>query len=86
LSEWHHQLAQQAPDTTCLPDVLNRVDPSSPVRFVPQAALAPGQSYEHFIFTQRQVPTRDNLHDLFMRAAGAASRKPSRGSTPCKPT
>ncbi|MFZ9424802.1 MAG: DUF3025 domain-containing protein [Limnohabitans sp.] len=64
-SEWHHQLAQQAPDTSCLPDVLNRVDPSSPVRFVPQAALPPGQSYEHFIFTQRQVPTRDNLHDLF---------------------
>jgi hypothetical protein len=64
-SEWHHQLAKQAHDTTCLPGVLNRVDPSSPVRFVPQAALAQGQSYESFIFTQRQVPTRDNLHDLF---------------------
>jgi len=37
----------------------------APVRFVPQAALPPGAAYEQFIFTQRAVPTRDNLHDLF---------------------
>lgn len=47
-----------------LPEALNRAGPA-PVRFVPQAALPPGQAYEHFIFTQRAVPTRDNLHDLF---------------------
>ena len=37
----------------------------APVRFVPQAALRPGEAYEQFIFRQRAVPTRDNLHDLF---------------------
>ncbi len=36
-----------------------------PVRFAPQAALPPGHAYEDFIFRQRQVPTRDNAHDLF---------------------
>lgn len=35
----------------------------APVRFVPQAALPKGQAYEDFIFQQRAVPTRDNLHD-----------------------
>jgi hypothetical protein len=35
------------------------------VRFVPQASLPEGQAYEDFIWRQRQVPTRDNLHDLF---------------------
>ena len=32
--------------------------------FVPQAALPPGMAYEAFIGSQRQVPTRDNWHDL----------------------
>ena len=36
-----------------------------PVRFVSQACLPEGQAYEDFIFHHRQVPTRDNLHDLF---------------------
>jgi hypothetical protein len=35
------------------------------VRFVPQASLPEGQAYESFIWRERQVPTRDNLHDLF---------------------
>ena len=37
----------------------------APVRFVAQSELPAGQAYEHFIFETRQVPTRDNLHDLF---------------------
>ena len=37
----------------------------APVRFVAQSALPAGQAYEQFIFETRQVPTRDNLHDLF---------------------
>jgi len=37
----------------------------APVRFVAQSELPTGQAYEHFIFETRQVPTRDNLHDLF---------------------
>ena len=36
-----------------------------PVRFVPQAQLPAGASYEPFIHAQGCVPTRDNLHDLF---------------------
>ena len=30
-----------------------------------EAALPEGVAYEQFIFTQRAVPTRDNLHDFF---------------------
>lgn len=37
----------------------------SPVRFVTQTALPPGQAYEQFIFETGSVPTRDNLHDFF---------------------
>lgn len=33
-------------------------------RFVPQSALPEGQAYESFIRTTRQIPTRDNWHDL----------------------
>ena len=36
----------------------------TPVRFVPQQQLPGGQAYEQFIFAQRAVPTRDNLHDF----------------------
>lgn len=39
--------------------------PGHPVRFVPQDALPAGVAYEQFIFDSGQVPTRDNLHDLF---------------------
>ena len=51
-------------------DVLNNLHqlsatPAASVRFVPQAALPAGHAYEQFIFDTRQVPTRDNLHDLF---------------------
>lgn len=34
-------------------------------RFVPASALPAGQAYEAFIGRTAQVPTRDNLHDLF---------------------
>lgn len=36
-----------------------------PVHFVPQHSLPPGEAYEAFIRRTGQVPTRDNLHDLF---------------------
>jgi hypothetical protein len=35
------------------------------VRFVPHAALPPGEPYEAFIARTGEIPTRDNLHDLF---------------------
>ena len=35
------------------------------MRFVPQSDLPAGEAYEAFIHRTRQVPTRDNLHDLF---------------------
>jgi len=44
-------------------EALNAEDAS--VHFVPQAALPPSQAYEAFIARSGQVPTRDNLHDLF---------------------
>ncbi len=37
----------------------------APIRFVPQSELPAGQAYEQFIFETQQVPTRENLHDLF---------------------
>jgi hypothetical protein len=37
----------------------------TPVRFVPQSVLPPGQAYEAFIFETGSVPTRENLHDFF---------------------
>lgn len=36
-----------------------------PIRFVPQAELPPGVSYEAYISDTGRVPTRDNLHDFF---------------------
>ena len=45
-------------------EALNATDAAA-VRFVPQAALPGGEPYERFIFAQRAVPTRDNLHDFF---------------------
>ena len=33
--------------------------------FVSQDALPEGEGYEHFIATTGNIPTRDNLHDLF---------------------
>lgn len=50
---------------------LGRVDTDSEAihsiapSFVPQDDLPLGVAYEHFIFEQRRVPTRDGLHDFF---------------------
>ena len=38
---------------------------AGPLRFVPQADLPAGEAYEAFIHRSAQVPTRNNLHDLF---------------------
>lgn len=46
-----------------LPEALN-LD-GAPRRFVPQDALPDGEPYESFIARCAQVPTRENLHDLF---------------------
>ncbi|WP_201587142.1 DUF3025 domain-containing protein [Psychrobacter jeotgali] len=35
------------------------------LKFVSQNALPEGEAYEHFIATTGNIPTRDNLHDLF---------------------
>jgi hypothetical protein len=49
---------------TCA-QALNTAVPPAPVQFVPQSALPVGQAYEAFIHQNRQVPTRDGLHDFF---------------------
>lgn len=38
---------------------------AQPLTFVLQNALPEGEAYEHFIGTTGNIPTRDNLHDLF---------------------
>ena len=38
---------------------------SHTLRFVSQNALPAGEAYESFIGTTGNIPTRDNLHDLF---------------------
>ncbi|MDP3654570.1 MAG: DUF3025 domain-containing protein [Rhodoferax sp.] len=38
---------------------------ATPVRFVPQSDLPPGQAYESYIFESNCCPTREGLHDFF---------------------
>lgn len=38
---------------------------ATPVRFVPQSELPPGQAYESYIFERNCCPTREGLHDFF---------------------
>lgn len=68
LSGWSGQGLDQAWRSGAdLPRALNTqgLAQALPVQFVPQSALPEGQAYEQFIFAQRQVPTRENLHDFF---------------------
>ena len=73
LAPWHSEAAAvqaQLAGGASVADVLNKLHQQATsstafVRFVPQAALPAGQAYEQFIFDTGQVPTRDNLHDLF---------------------
>ena len=77
LAPWRGEVAgvqAQLADGASVADVLNNLhqqaaSSASSVRwmpnFVPQEALPAGQAYEQFIFDTGQVPTRENLHDLF---------------------
>lgn len=73
LAPWHGEAAgvqAQLAGGASVADVLNTLhqqaaSSTASVRFVPQAALPAGQAYEQFIFDTGQVPTRENLHDLF---------------------
>lgn len=47
-----------------LAEALNR-ELSTPVRFVPQSELPPGEAYERYIFNSGECPTREGLHDFF---------------------
>lgn len=58
------RVAQAALDGLPLHDALNR-EQASPVRFVPQSQLPPGEAYERYIFNSAQCPTREGLHDFF---------------------
>ncbi len=58
------QVVAQSVGSVPLADALN-LSSSSPVRFVPQSQLPPGEAYERYIFITGQCPTRDNLHDFF---------------------
>ena len=73
LAPWRGEVAgvqAQLAGGASVADVLNTLhqqaaSSAASVRFVPQAALPAGQAYEQFIFDTGQVPTRENLHDLF---------------------
>ena len=67
LAPWRNpgqQIAQAVAAGVALPEALNR-EQASPVRFVPQSALPPGEAYESYIFNSKQCPTREGLHDFF---------------------
>lgn len=55
-----HRVASGQP--TC--DALNAAGPS-PVRFVPATALPADEPYERYIFSSKQCPVREDLHDFF---------------------
>jgi hypothetical protein len=57
--------AEQAARQHSVAAALGREAASSPVRFVSQDALPPGEAYEAHIFRTGEVPTRANLHDFF---------------------
>ena len=56
-SSTHHQYQPQTKPTSD--------NQAHNLRFVSQDDLPEGMGYEHFIGTTGQIPTRDNLHDLF---------------------
>jgi hypothetical protein len=58
------RVAQRVVGGQPLHEALNG-EPDRAVRFVPQARLPPGESYERYIFNSRQCPTREGLHDFF---------------------
>jgi hypothetical protein len=60
-----NQLAPQLASGAPVAHVLNDLAGHCPVRFAPGDAAPPGEAYEAFIRRTGQVPTRDNLHDLF---------------------
>ncbi|MDE4455248.1 DUF3025 domain-containing protein [Psychrobacter sp. DAB_AL62B] len=60
LQQQADDLQQSLPQTK--PALNNR---AQTLRFVSQNALPEGEAYESFIATTGNIPTRDNLHDLF---------------------
>jgi hypothetical protein len=66
-----------------------RTSGGHPLRFIPQDALPAGVAYEAHIATTGEVPTRDNLHDVFNaliwlhwpRAKAALNTRQSRAIT-----
>jgi hypothetical protein len=67
LDPWRERglrVTQAALTGVALHEALNR-EQASPVRFVPQSDLPPGEAYERYIFNSGQCPTREGLHDFF---------------------
>lgn len=58
------RVAKRVAHGQALHEALNG-EPGSAVAFVPQAELAPGVPYESYIFSSKQCPTREGLHDFF---------------------
>lgn len=60
LNQQSASLSTSLPTTTPTPD-----NQAHPLNFVSQNTLPEGIGYEQFIGTTGNIPTRDNLHDLF---------------------
>ena len=58
------RVARQTAAGVPLHEALNS-EGAAPVRFVGQAALPPGQAYEHYIADSANCPVRPGLHDFF---------------------
>ena len=60
-------VAAQVAAGTASADALNAAlaPHATPVRFVPQSELPPGEAYESHIFNSNCCPTREGLHDFF---------------------
>jgi hypothetical protein len=69
LAPWQdigQRAAQLIAQGQCVHQALNALaNAACPVEFAPQEAMPEGAAYEQFIFEQRRVPTRENLHDFF---------------------
>ena len=65
LAQTGERAAAQIGRGASVADALDLARTNPDMEFVAQDALPQGMAYEQFIFEQRRIPTRNNLHDFF---------------------
>ena len=67
-ARWVRPVVQRVLAGASVAEALNQtraeMGADAPGHFVPQVELPEGEAYEAFIARTRQVPTRDNLHEI----------------------